>query len=105
MAEEIRDLVIYSNSKRCHEALENVTPDDVYFGQKEETLKKRRELKQQNPARRKAINLGKEADPVTQFQYQSVPKGLKAYTKRSRLYQLQPPLLVRVVPNALTPNS
>jgi len=34
-------------------------------GGKEEILKERRKLKQQTLARRKAINLGKEADPVT----------------------------------------
>ena len=62
---DIRDFVLYYNSMRYHEALGNVTPDDVYFGQKEEILKKRRELKQQTLTRRKAINLGKEADPVT----------------------------------------
>jgi len=65
LAEDVRDFVLYYNSQRYHEALGNVTPDDVYFGQKEEILKKRRELKQKTLARRKAINLGKEADPVT----------------------------------------
>jgi hypothetical protein len=40
-------------------------PDDVYFGRKKEILKKRRNRKHQALARRKAINLGTEADPVT----------------------------------------
>jgi len=65
LAEEVRDFVLCYNSKRCHEALGNVTPDKVYFGRKKEILKERRKLKQQTLARRKAINLGKEADPVT----------------------------------------
>ena len=65
LAEEVRDFVLYYNSQRYHEALGNVTPDDVYFGRKEEILKERRKLKQQTLARRKAINLGKEADPIT----------------------------------------
>jgi len=47
------------------EALENVTPDDVCFGRREDILEKRRKLKKQTLARRKTINLGKEADPVT----------------------------------------
>ncbi len=65
LAEEVRDFVLYHNSKRYHEALGNVTPDDVSFGKREEILKERRKLKQQTLARPKAINLGKEADPVT----------------------------------------
>jgi hypothetical protein len=41
------------------------TPDDVYSGRKEKILEKRRELKKQTLAKRKSINLGKEADPIT----------------------------------------
>ena len=65
LAEEVRDFVLYYNSKRYHEAFGNVTPDDVYFGRTEEILKERRKLKRQTLARRKAINLGKEADHAT----------------------------------------
>jgi len=65
LSEDIRDFVLYYNSKRYHEALGNVTPDNVYSGKREEILEKRRKLKQQTLAKRKAINLGKEADPVT----------------------------------------
>ncbi|MHC4629322.1 MAG: DDE-type integrase/transposase/recombinase [Planctomycetota bacterium] len=65
LAEDVRDFVIYYNSQRYHEALGNVTPDDVYFGRREGILKKRRKLKKQTLARRKAINLGKEADPIS----------------------------------------
>jgi organic hydroperoxide reductase OsmC/OhrA len=65
LAQDIRDFVLYCNSQRYHEALGNVTPDDVYSGRREEILKKRRKLKKQSLARRKAINLGKEADPIT----------------------------------------
>ena len=55
LASPVRDFVLYYNSKRYREALGNVTPDDVYFGRKEEILQERR----------KAINLGKQADPAT----------------------------------------
>ena len=65
LAEDICDFVLYYNSQRYHEALGNVTPDDVYSGRREEILEKRRELKKQTLARRKAINLGTEADPIT----------------------------------------
>jgi hypothetical protein len=41
-----------------------VTLDDVYFGSKERILKARRKLKAETLARRKAINLGEEAEPL-----------------------------------------
>jgi putative transposase len=59
LAEEVRDFVLYYNSMRYHEALGNVTPDDVYSGRRKKILKERRELKQQTLARRKAINMKK----------------------------------------------
>ena len=65
LAKGIRDFVIYYNTQRYHEALGNVTPDDVYFERKEEILEQRRKLKKQILAKRRAINLGKEADPIT----------------------------------------
>ena len=43
-----------------HEALKNVSPNDVYAGRKEEVLRARAEKKARTLARRKAINLGLE---------------------------------------------
>jgi hypothetical protein len=40
-----------------HEALKNVSPNDVCAGRKEEVLKARAEKKARTPARRKAVNL------------------------------------------------
>jgi transposase InsO family protein len=64
LAEEIQTFVIYYNTVRYHEALGNVTPDDVYFGRKEEILEKRLILKHETYARRRAINLRKEAKSI-----------------------------------------
>ena len=49
----ITEWVAYYNNQRYHEALENVTPADVYFGRDKEVLRKRNKLKEQTLALRR----------------------------------------------------
>jgi putative transposase len=47
--------VNYYNHERYHESLDNVTPGDVYFGKKEQILRKRERIKNQSMKMRRAI--------------------------------------------------
>ena len=52
----IADFVAYYNFRRYHEALDNVTPADVYFGRKEDILAERQETKRVTIRSRKVYN-------------------------------------------------
>ena len=57
----IGDFVAYYNNERYHEALDNVTPADVYFGRQYTVLTKRSQIKRRKMERRKKEYLASKA--------------------------------------------
>jgi putative transposase len=56
LKQAIADFVVYYNFRRYHEALDNVTPADVYFGRKQDILAERQKTKRITISSRKVYN-------------------------------------------------
>ncbi len=56
LRQEITNFVTSYNTARYHEALGNVTPDDVYYGRREDILERRKALKRATLLRRNHVN-------------------------------------------------
>ena len=61
LKDALRDFVAYYNNDRYHEALDNVTPADVYFGRQYEVLTKRATIKRRTMQRRRREYLAAKA--------------------------------------------
>ncbi len=57
LEQEIAGFVAYDNNQRYHEALNNVTPAEVYVGRHHAVLSEREKIKRLTMKRRKRENL------------------------------------------------
>ena len=68
LTERIREWVDYYNNDRYHEAIDNVTPADKYYGRDFDVLKNREKVRKQT------MKLRRELNPTAGLQ--SLPNGV-----------------------------
>jgi putative transposase len=64
LREAMAEFIEFYNHQRYHEGIGNVTPADVYYGWREEILRRRKEQKQATLESRFRYNLGRPIDPT-----------------------------------------
>jgi putative transposase len=57
LEQAVADFVVYYNTQRYHESLDNLTPEDVYLGRTQALLTQRQRIKQQTLQQRRRIHL------------------------------------------------
>jgi transposase InsO family protein len=76
----LQDFIEFYNYRRYHEGVGNVTPADVYYGRREQILRRREEQKRQTLYERFRYNLGQKLNRTTgepEAQNRSLSNGLK----------------------------
>jgi putative transposase len=61
----ITEFVNYYNNQRYHESLDNVTPADVYWGRKEQILKRRDKIKRQSLQARRVLYASEKRNQIS----------------------------------------
>jgi len=84
--------VDYFNHERVHEAIGNVTPDDMYHGRQHEVLIRREKIKHLTFERRKKENLRNTGEPQTGVRTLSKKNGpgVREILTIGRFAQLSP---------------
>ena len=57
LEQAVADFVVYYNTQRYHESLDNLTPEAVFLGRTQEVLTQRDRIKQQTLQQRRAAHL------------------------------------------------
>jgi len=68
LTERIREWVKYYNHQRYHEAIDNVTPADKYYGRDRVVLERREKIRQETMKARRELN--------RMAVHQSLPNGM-----------------------------
>ncbi len=68
LEQAIGEFVEYYNKHRYHESLDNLTPEDVYFGREEKVKTRREKIKESTLRHRRKWNLGSQIfKPVSPY--------------------------------------